>query len=87
MKTSIKSQCFQTVLIKSLALGFIMCSFSLPSFLVDFVSAQLKINATLCRPITVGHSNFLELLLILIVRINVDHINFQAKATFSERKK
>ena len=48
--------------------------FLLDSFCLD----KIDEGSTLYSPsITVGHSNFLEPTLILIMRINVGHINFQ----------
>ena len=42
-------------------------------------------EVTLNSPIAVGHSNFLESMLILIMRVDVVHINFQPTLNFKQK--
>lgn len=42
----------------------------------------MGVEATLNSPTTMGHISFLEPALILIMRINVGHVNFQLTLNF-----
>jgi hypothetical protein len=45
---------------------------------ISIAFEHTRYHSTLSSPITVGHTNFLEPPLTLIVRINAGHISFQS---------